>query len=123
MGRPLKAEEANQWGLVNRVVPQESLLREAEVMASRIASFRPEMVMEFKRVLTEGYGMTLAEGRKHERARGFAHYRAMPQVRLTMPHDPATSLSTRELREACDLRTGTAVPLPALCTFYVDAHD
>ena len=27
----------------------------------------------------QGYGMTLADGRRHERAQGFAHYRAMPQ--------------------------------------------
>lgn len=94
-GTPLKAEQAHQWGLVNRVVPQESLLREAEMMAARIASFRPEMVAGFKRVLTEGYGMTLAEGRKHERARGFAHYRAMPEVRLyAAPHRPAPRLPT-----------------------------
>jgi enoyl-CoA hydratase/carnithine racemase len=102
-GTPLKAEQAHRWGLVNRLVPQESLLREAELMAARISSFNPEIVAGFKRVLTEGYGMTLAEGRKHERAQGFAHYRAMPQVRLTMPSHTARPRVCRvhDLWKAC----------------------
>jgi enoyl-CoA hydratase/carnithine racemase len=52
-GEPLKAERAQEWGLVNRVVPHDSLLQEAEKLAHRISSFRPEMVAGFKRVLTE----------------------------------------------------------------------
>jgi enoyl-CoA hydratase/carnithine racemase len=50
-GRFYDAEEAEKIGLVNRVVPAESLLDEAFAMADQIASITPFGVMLTKRVL------------------------------------------------------------------------
>jgi len=78
VGAPLGAETACQWGLVNRVVKAEELMSVATKTAERIAAFRPEMVQAFKRVLNDGMALALGEARTMERARAFAHYRAMP---------------------------------------------
>jgi len=78
LGAPLGAEKACQWGLVNRVVPAQELMDVAMKMANRIASFRPEIVKAFKRVLVDGLGLPLVAARKMERARAFEHYRNMP---------------------------------------------
>ncbi|KAL3427346.1 carnitinyl-CoA dehydratase [Phlyctema vagabunda] len=44
-GYTLRAEEAVQWGLVQRVVPQEELIEKAVEMASLIASMSPDSVI------------------------------------------------------------------------------
>jgi enoyl-CoA hydratase/carnithine racemase len=50
-GRPVEAEEAARIGLVNRVVPEESLLDEALALAEQIASNSPGGVQLSKRAL------------------------------------------------------------------------
>jgi len=44
-GRPLKVEEAVQWGLVKEIVPQERLLARAIKYAEEIASLSPDSVI------------------------------------------------------------------------------
>ncbi|MBN2238532.1 MAG: enoyl-CoA hydratase/isomerase family protein [Dehalococcoidales bacterium] len=61
-GRWLKADEALKWKLVNRIVPREQLMPEAERIASRIKSFNPEAVRYVKQSITRGMDMTLAQG-------------------------------------------------------------
>jgi enoyl-CoA hydratase len=61
-GRRIKADEALQIGLVEKVVPQESLLSEAQRMAEEIASKGPRAVAAAKRVLNDGWDLGIEKG-------------------------------------------------------------
>lgn len=62
----ISAEEAKAIGLVNRVVPAESLLEEARKMAKKILTKGPVAIAMAKRAIHEGLEMTLKEGLKLE---------------------------------------------------------
>jgi enoyl-CoA hydratase/carnithine racemase len=48
-GRPFSAQEAYEWGLVNKVCEPETLLEETLETAKRIASNAPQSIMRAKR--------------------------------------------------------------------------
>lgn len=79
VGMTVNATTALVWGLVNRVVPGDGLLATAEKMAEQIANKRPEIISSYKRVLKDGMGVSMEEGRRMERARAFEHYRNMTE--------------------------------------------
>jgi enoyl-CoA hydratase len=60
--RFLKADEALQHGLVNRVVPVESYLDEALKLAGEIAARAPVAVRLGKEAINKAYELSLAEG-------------------------------------------------------------
>jgi len=60
--RWIDAEEAYRIGLVNHVVPKETLLQEAEKMARKIASHDPVAVRYAKQAVVKGLDLTLAQG-------------------------------------------------------------
>ena len=53
LGEEFSAEQAHRWGLVWSLVDDALLEREAERVARRLASFDPEVVGRFKRVINE----------------------------------------------------------------------
>ena len=61
-GLPFSAEEAEQWGLVNRVLPPEELLPAALAIADRIAGNGPLSVRQAKQAIQRGLQMSLGEG-------------------------------------------------------------
>jgi enoyl-CoA hydratase len=61
-GRRLNAQEALSKGMVNQIVPRETLLHEAEELAQKIASYDPVVVRNAKQALTKGMDMTLDQG-------------------------------------------------------------
>jgi enoyl-CoA hydratase len=61
-GRFLSAEEALQFGLVNRIVPAESYLEDAVALAAEIAERAPLAVQLAKAAVNKAYETTLAEG-------------------------------------------------------------
>jgi enoyl-CoA hydratase len=61
-GEALKAQKACEIGLVNRVVPQEELLPEAEKMAQLISTKSPVALALAKRAIESGYDVPLPEG-------------------------------------------------------------
>ena len=65
--RRLTAEEAYQFGLVNRVYPKESYLDEALKLANEIAARAPLAIQLAKESINKAFEMTLAEGRIFER--------------------------------------------------------
>lgn len=65
-GNYLSAEQANAWGLVNRVVAPEELLPTCRALAADILSCVPETMRAYKRVIDEGYATTFAEGLRLE---------------------------------------------------------
>jgi enoyl-CoA hydratase len=60
--RRLTAQEAYQFGMVNRVVPMESYLEEALKLAEEIASRAPAAVRAAKKMINQAFERTLSEG-------------------------------------------------------------
>lgn len=67
-GNFISAQQAEAWGLVNRVVPPEELLTTCRALANDIASCVPELIRRYKRLIDEGFGMNFAEASAHESA-------------------------------------------------------
>jgi enoyl-CoA hydratase/carnithine racemase len=55
-GRTLSAKECLEWGLVNSVVPDASLMDEARALATEIAGNAPLAVQASKRMMRQGLG-------------------------------------------------------------------
>ncbi|WP_088287165.1 enoyl-CoA hydratase [Ideonella sp. A 288] len=71
-GRWVSADEAAAWGFVNRVVPAEALLAEAEAMAREMLACLPEMLVRYKAVINDGHALALGAGLALERERATA---------------------------------------------------
>jgi enoyl-CoA hydratase/carnithine racemase len=67
-GRRVKAAEALKIKLVNKVVPREKLMQEADRIADRIKSFDPLAVSFIKQAVTRGLDMSLQQGLELEAA-------------------------------------------------------
>lgn len=61
-GRTVDAEEAHDWGLVNRVVPAGEALDAAMEMGSAIASFPQKTVRTDRKAVFEGLGESIERG-------------------------------------------------------------
>ena len=61
-GLPLSADEALDWGIVNRVIAPEHLLTEAVASAARIAANAPLAVRQAKKSIRIGTQMDLHRG-------------------------------------------------------------
>jgi enoyl-CoA hydratase len=68
-GEPIKAREAFEMGLVNRVVPVERYLEVAIELAEIIAARPPLAVKAAKQAVRKGVESTLTEGLHTERER------------------------------------------------------
>jgi enoyl-CoA hydratase len=76
-GNYLSAEQAAEWGLVNRVVASEELLSTCRALAKDILSCVPEMVRSMKRVIDQGYAASLADGLQVEHEAWAEHARTV----------------------------------------------
>ena len=72
-GNYLGAEQAERWGLVNRVVPPAELLPTCRALARDMLSCDPVVLRQYKRVIDEGYGTTFREGLRVETTASKAH--------------------------------------------------
>ncbi len=61
-GNFVGAEQAERWGLVNRVVPPDELMPQALALAADMAGAQPDMLMAYKRLIDNGFAGTLGEG-------------------------------------------------------------
>jgi 2-(1,2-epoxy-1,2-dihydrophenyl)acetyl-CoA isomerase len=59
LGDPLRAEDAERWGLVNRVVPADSLAETVHTLAARLAQGAPRAIALTKRALNRSLEATL----------------------------------------------------------------
>ena len=66
-GRPFSAKEAQDLGMVNKIVPSEVLLDEAKAMAKEIAKKSPLAVRLAKEAILKTFEMSLNEGLQFER--------------------------------------------------------
>ncbi|MCO5114759.1 MAG: enoyl-CoA hydratase/isomerase family protein [Burkholderiaceae bacterium] len=67
-GDQITAQQAVEWGLVNRAVPRASLMNEAMTLANRIADKSPITLKLLKRSLRDGADMPLSAAIGHEQA-------------------------------------------------------
>lgn len=65
-GEPVSAQEADRIGLVNKVVPKDKLLEEAEALAKKIAANGPVSLRFVKESVNQGLQMSLEEGLRLE---------------------------------------------------------
>jgi enoyl-CoA hydratase len=72
-GNYLSAEQAAEWGLVNRVVPPDQLLPACRALAQDIRSCPQDVVRAYKRVIDEGFATTFADGMRVEARANRAH--------------------------------------------------
>jgi enoyl-CoA hydratase/carnithine racemase len=66
LGQPFSAQKAYEAGMVTAVVPQESLLAEAEKAAMTLASLPPESIRLTKRLMKARYGEALGSAIEEE---------------------------------------------------------
>ena len=71
-GRIIRAEEALEIGLVNRVVAPEELQEEARSLAAEMAAIDPAVLAAAKRALYYGASATMAEAMQNEQAQSAA---------------------------------------------------
>lgn len=64
--RTLSAEEAREWGIVTRVVPDAALLDEAGALAAQLAAGATKALGAAKRLLHSGWAETLETQMEHE---------------------------------------------------------
>jgi enoyl-CoA hydratase/carnithine racemase len=76
-GNYLDAEQAERWGLVNRVVPSDELLPTCRELASDILSCVATVPAKIKRLIDDGYAGTFADGMRMERRRSNEHVRGV----------------------------------------------
>jgi enoyl-CoA hydratase len=80
-GNYLSAEQAEAWGLVNRVVEPEALLPTCRALAADMRSCVPDVMRAYKRVIDAGYAETFARGLALESEASRAHARLLtPEV-------------------------------------------
>ena len=65
-GNFIDAEQAERWGLVNRVVEPEALLPTCRKLAEDMLSCDPPSLRRYKRMIDLGYAQTFAEGMRLE---------------------------------------------------------
>ena len=72
--RMLSAQEADQYGLVSRVVPLDALMKETMALASTIAGFSLSALMAIKESVNRAWESSLTEGVKFERHALYARF-------------------------------------------------
>ena len=71
-GNFVEAEQAVEWGLMNRIVPQDELLDAAFSLATDMLSCVPETLTAYKALIDDGYATNFEDGMKIEAQRGRA---------------------------------------------------
>jgi len=72
-GNFLSAQQAYDWGLVNRVVEPAELMPAALKLAAEMASIERDMLITYKAMIDDGYALAMGEGLKLEHDRSVVH--------------------------------------------------
>ena len=81
-GNYLSAEQADAWGLVNRVVAPDALLPTCQALARDMLSCEPDVLRRYKRVMDTGSAVTFAHGLVLEAAASRDHAHTLTPERL-----------------------------------------
>jgi enoyl-CoA hydratase/carnithine racemase len=74
---PITAEQAEKWGIVSALHPAEKLMAEARILANKIGSNHPKLVVAYKKIIADGGASTLGDARVLERETANEYYQAM----------------------------------------------
>ncbi len=72
-GNFISAQQAYEWGLVNRIVPETELMPTAITLARDILSCVPAAILRYKRMMDGGFDLPLAEAMDYEREMNRTH--------------------------------------------------
>lgn len=78
-GNFISAEQAEAWGLLNKIVAPEALLSTALELAQAIRSCDPETMRKYKRLIDDGFDLPLGEAMELEKRMNRSHTRASPE--------------------------------------------
>ncbi|MEE2677419.1 MAG: enoyl-CoA hydratase [Myxococcota bacterium] len=67
-GNYLDAEQAEAWGLANRVTAPEALLPTCRALAKDMLSCQPDALRDYKQLIDEGFDMNYGDAIRHEAA-------------------------------------------------------
>ncbi len=76
-GNFMDAEQAERWGLVNRVVEPEALLDACRALAEDMLSTDPPSLVRYKQMIDAGYAETFGDGLRIEQSLSRAHAEAV----------------------------------------------
>ena len=76
-GNYLSADQASEWGLVNRVVDPAELLPTCHALARDMLSCDPTLLRSYKRVIDAGYATTFGDGLQLENDASRTHARTL----------------------------------------------
>jgi enoyl-CoA hydratase len=77
-GNFIDAEQAERWGLVNRVTSPEELLPTCRALASDMLSCDPLSLRTYKQMIDRGWEQSFGEGMRLERQMSREHMKAVP---------------------------------------------
>jgi enoyl-CoA hydratase len=103
-GNFVDAQQAQAWGLVNRVVPHDTLLATSLRLACDMLSTAPGMLAQYKRLVDDGLAVTLAEGLRLE-ARRSREWAASIDRPALQARTRAVFMHSRQSRGSSDGRT------------------
>ncbi len=72
-GRPVTAHEAQSWGLVSEVLAPNALLDRARAIAADVLALSPENLQPLKRLIDDGYAVSLEDAVALEASRAAEH--------------------------------------------------
>jgi len=76
-GNFLSAQQAYDWGLVNRVVEPDQLMPQALQLAAQMADIELDMLQTYKGMIDDGYALAMGDGLKLEHERSVGHNAAV----------------------------------------------
>ena len=99
-GAPVFADQALAWGLVNRVVPAGELLDAAVEIAENMCACVPEVLVQYKAMIEEGYNMPYREALAWEEQRAIESARRVSAATVAGRRDAVIERGRREKNES-----------------------
>ncbi len=90
-GNFIDAEQAEHWGLLNRVVEPDALLPTCEALARDMLSCQGDMVSAYKDVIDRGFAQTCADGRRLEVEINRAHAKSVTPEKIAKARTQVTA--------------------------------
>ncbi|KAK1279733.1 hypothetical protein QJS04_geneDACA004601 [Acorus gramineus] len=96
-GKPITAEMAEKWGLVNHVVERVEVLNKAKEIAEAILKNNRDMVLKYKSVINDGFKLDLGHALLLEKERGHKFYSEMTKEQFEKMQKFISGRSTKTM--------------------------
>ncbi len=97
-GNFIGADQAEAWGLLNRVVEPAALMETCRELARDIASCQPDLVKGYKNVIDRGFAASYEEGRQIETKANLEQSRGVSQQDLAAARKRVMNRGREQLR-------------------------